>query len=194
MQPKHKYILIGIIVLILVIFIIMKWSKLKALSEAAYVYSVQATGGTVAITNYFGKTGQLGDQYPLGIRNNNPGNVRKYDDWLGELSGTQTGQFLRFKSWVWGVRCLLKDIRSKIAAGNNTPLKIFTVYAPAADNNAPGAYAATVADALGITTGTVINANDKGQMFLTANAICRVENGSQYKITQADFDSAWSKL
>lgn len=73
--------------------------------------------------------------YSLGIRNNNPGNLRpskKYtwDGAVGENKG-----FVVFEDIRYGIRALAIDVTNKIKRGLNTIEKIIHVYAPPDENN-----------------------------------------------------------
>ena len=70
-----------------------------------------------------------------GIRNNNPGNLRKGCKWLG-LSPVQTDKdFCQFKTMEYGIRALLITLRTYyIKYGCNTVRKIISRYAPPNEN------------------------------------------------------------
>jgi len=90
----------------------------------------------------------------LANRNNNPGNLR----FIGQTGASQgEGGFARFNTPAEGYAALMNDIQAKVTGKSRSGLKPtdtlvdFTkVYAPASDNNAPGAYAAAVANKLGV--------------------------------------------
>jgi hypothetical protein len=65
---------------------------------------------------------------PLGLRNNNPGNVRPlyYETWQGQI-GTNQG-FAVFENMAYGIRAMAKDIKGDIQEGTNTIRKIITEY------------------------------------------------------------------
>lgn len=94
--------------------------------------------------------------YPLGIRNNNPGNIRPGDNWVG-MVGTNKN-FIVFKDIHHGLRALAIDLSNKIHKGYNTIQKIIERYAPPSENNTP-----SYVQAVSLSTG--IGSQDK----LTAN-------------------------
>lgn len=92
-------------------------------------------------------------KYTLGIRNNNPGNIRPdgddnpNNDFKGKV-GENKG-FIVFESVQFGLRALCIDLTNKYKRGLNTVEKIISVYAPPSENNTP-AYINSVCLALGV--------------------------------------------
>lgn len=74
-----------------------------------------------------------GTNYVLGIRNNNPGNLRPGDSWQG-MTGINKN-FVVFENIVMGIRALATDLSNKYYKGLDTVKKIITVYAPPSENN-----------------------------------------------------------
>ena len=112
----------------------------------------------------------------LGLRNNNPGNLRALPNgqtWKGQ-SGVNKG-FVQFESLELGIRALLVDLSNKYKRGLNTITKIITVYAPPSENNT-SSYIATVSKITGIGANEIISEfpNKLNQLAL---AIIYVENG-----------------
>lgn len=71
-----------------------------------------------------------------GIRNNNPGNIRRSKSrWKG-LSKNQTDSlFCVFDSMNYGLRAMMVLIAGYIKRGYDTPRKIINRYAPSFENN-----------------------------------------------------------
>lgn len=98
-----------------------------------------------------------GVSYPQGslsYRNNNPGNLRP-----GSLAVGATGSnggYAVFPDFQTGWNALLGLIQSSMY-WNLTLVQFFSTYAPAADNNNPAAYAASVAQSLGVDANTPIS-------------------------------------
>lgn len=72
---------------------------------------------------------------PLGIRNNNPGNIRpseKYT-WAGAV-GVNKG-FVVFESIEYGLRALAMDLINKQLRGLDTVRRIIDTYAPPSEND-----------------------------------------------------------
>ena len=94
---------------------------------------------------------------PLGLRNNNPGNVRplgKRQIWVGQ-TGTNKG-FAVFKDISYGIRAIVKNAVTQITKrGNNTVAKYVTAYAPPSQNDTQK-YILAVADVLNLKPNDVI--------------------------------------
>ncbi len=88
---------------------------------------------------------------PLGLRNNNPGNIRpigKTSLWLGQIG--KRGGFAMFKDVSYGIRAMAKNAMTQINKyGKNTVKKYITAYAPPAENDT-AKYINEVAKALNI--------------------------------------------
>lgn len=71
-----------------------------------------------------------------GIRNNNPGNIRRGGHWMG-LSETQTDpDFCQFTSNMWGMRAMIIIIRTYVCRYNLRYVKdIISRWAPTNENN-----------------------------------------------------------
>lgn len=113
----------------------------------------------------------------VGLRQNNPGNLRPGNDiWQGQ-SGTQNG-FLVFSSPEYGIRALSRTLANYRRMFNITTLReTFRRYAPASDNNDPHGYAQFVANALGIGMDDPVDLSDPNVQQALIPAIVRMENG-----------------
>lgn len=114
-----------------------------------------------------------------GIRNNNPGNIRKGEAWQG-LAAKQTDEaFCVFRSAEYGIRALVKVLLTyEKKYGLNTVRKIISRYAPESENDT-GAYVASVAGQLGVSADEVIELENRAVMLVLIKAIIRHENGEQ---------------
>lgn len=114
-----------------------------------------------------------------GIRNNNPGNIRKgSSQWQG-MSATQTDSaFVQFDSMVYGIRALAKLLKNydKMYALNNIRL-IITKYAPGNENNT-GAYIAAVSAYMGFGPEDRLDLNNQTTLFKLIRGIIKHENGA----------------
>jgi len=113
---------------------------------------------------------------PLGLRNNNPGNLRPGDNWQGMIGINQN--FIVFENILWGIRALGTDIRTKVNNGYNTIEKLITRYAPPTENNT-AAYIAAVSNYTGINPQTVLQLT-AGTLAALIRAIMNVELGQNY--------------
>lgn len=104
-------------------------------------------------------------QLPRGYRNNNPGNMRplRGDTWKGEIApdvDPSMGSYSRFSAPEFGIRAMIRDVRSKRRRGLDTIQKIMDVYAPRADDNDPKAYARQVCARIGALLQIQIDPDD----------------------------------
>lgn len=71
---------------------------------------------------------------PLGLRNNNPGNLRPGIAWQG-VTG-ENGGFLVFENIAMGIRALATDVGNDIRMdGSNTLISLVYEYAPPSEND-----------------------------------------------------------
>lgn len=131
---------------------------------------------------------------PRGIRNNNPGNIRRSSDqWRGlcPLAEQTDKQFFKFSSPVYGIRAMaIILLRYQSRYGLRTPKSIIGRWAPAkGDSNGPlpggeytqdsSSYAKTVAEACGVKPDDDINLTKPITLYLVLSAMIRHENGQQ---------------
>lgn len=110
---------------------------------------------------------------PIGIRQNNPGNIRQTDiPWLGKTA--PQGGFESFDSPQDGIRALARNLMTYGSKGINTAQGIAGRWAPPSENNTP-AYAQALAGALG---NGPLNLKDPATLAKAAGAIIQHENGS----------------
>lgn len=132
---------------------------------------------------------------PLGIRNNNPGNIRNNGvQWEG-LAETQTGPFYQFKSPKWGIRAMariLKTYANKHAINNIHG--VISRWAPPTKRmpdgttvfeNDTNAYILFVSKRANVPPMEAIDLSNKDVLIGLISAIIFYENGSQpYLIEQ----------
>ena len=118
---------------------------------------------------------------PRGIRNNNPGNIRWGENWLGlkQDGKEQDPSFCVFRSAVYGIRALARLLLNyQKLYGLDTPRKIISRYAPPNENQTQ-AYIQSVASQLGITPDGKVDLTEIGTLTVFIKAIIRHENGIQ---------------
>lgn len=145
--------------------------------------------------------------YPRGIRNNNPGNIRWGEKWQGltdspenvtypvEISAgklfVRDSQFCMFKTIEFGYRALIKLLWTyERKYGLRTVKKIIQRYAPPNENDTK-VYVETVAKQLNVGIDEEINLHDKATMIVLLKAITRHENGMQ-PYSDNTLSKAWS--
>lgn len=132
---------------------------------------------------------------PRGIRNNNPGNIKRNpaNNWQGQITNGTDSTFVQFQYFVFGVRAMLVLLKNYIAGGHNTIEKIINRWAPAGvDNNPTTSYIAQVAFSSGINPRATISFSNKEQIRKIAKAIADYENGKSNVINDSTFDYAYS--
>lgn len=132
------------------------------------------------------------DDLPIGLRNNNPGNIRPGDAWQG-MTG-ENGGFIVFQDIDWGLRALATDITNKVQEGYNTITALISRYAPPSENDT-AAYIAAVSADTGLPADQVISL-DAGTLHDLVRAIMNHENGDSYSVlvTDQDIDTGISMM
>lgn len=119
---------------------------------------------------------------PRGIRNNNPLNIRKGNNWKGEVQPQSDKSFEQFESIQYGIRAGFIILRRYMTGYNgltqkfNTIDKIISRWAPAAENNTK-AYIAQVEKLTGIPRHRQISFTERSFMVALVDAMIRVECG-----------------
>lgn len=119
---------------------------------------------------------------PRGIRNNNPLNIRKGNNWKGEKKVQVDKAFEEFESLQMGLRAgfiILRNYQRISLAPKmraNTIRKIINRWAPASENNTLK-YIETVARRSGLNPDELIAYRDKPRMLAVVEAMCFVECG-----------------
>ena len=110
-----------------------------------------------------------------GIRNNNPLNSRKGNDWKGEVPG-KDASFESFQSMAYGYRAAIKLLHTYyIKYGCDTIGKLISRWAPANENNTEK-YIATVSRRTSIPRGRKLSWSE-GEICAIVSAMSYVENG-----------------
>lgn len=122
-----------------------------------------------------------------GLRNNNPGNIRKGSTaWRGLAPVQSDPAFLQFDSMAYGVRAIAVTVRTYARRyGLTTPAGIINRWAPPSENHTD-AYVRTVADAVGVAADEQLDVYDPETMFRLVRAIIRTENGAAPALLVSD--------
>ena len=114
-----------------------------------------------------------------GLRNNNPGNIRKGAvAWLGEVPGTDP-DFATFDTPEHGIRALGILLRNyQRRWGLDTVREIISRYAPSNENDT-AAYVMDVAARLNVTPDERLNLNSDATLTALVQAVIHHENGVQ---------------
>ncbi|HYB54639.1 MAG TPA: structural protein P5 [Alphaproteobacteria bacterium] len=117
---------------------------------------------------------------PRGIRNNNPGNLRRSDDhWAGLASEQRDPDFFQFSEPVFGLRALARTLYNYQAKhGLETIRGIIARWAPASENDSE-AYVAAVSADMGAGADEPLDLDDSEELAALTKAVVRHENGEQ---------------
>lgn len=119
---------------------------------------------------------------PRGIRNNNPLNIRKGNDWKGERPEQEDKAFEEFTSMEYGIRAGFIILRKYITGYNgltqkfNTIEKMISRWAPAIENKT-AAYISQVSKMTGIPATLKISFAQRSFMVAIVDAMIFVECG-----------------
>lgn len=119
---------------------------------------------------------------PRGIRNNNPLNIRKGNNWRGERVNQKDNAFEEFESMAYGVRAGFILIKRYMSGYNglterfNTIEKIIRRWAPPTEN-ATQKYIDAVAKETGISPRLKLSFDDRRSMCAIVGAMIHVECG-----------------
>lgn len=130
---------------------------------------------------------------PRGIRNNNPGNIRRSsDNWQGLAPVQADPHFFQFASMPYGYRALIKTLQTyRRKHGLQSIAELISRWAPTNENHT-AAYIRAVCKEMQVPSTYVPDVDDKGTMCALAAAISRVENGVPAKAE--DVERGWKLL
>lgn len=134
---------------------------------------------------------------PRGIRNNNPLNIRKGNNWYGERHPQVDRDFEEFESMELGIRAAFVLLRNYITGYNgrsakfNTIRKIIRRWAPPVEN-ATQRYIDFVVKKTGIDQNQVIWFSDRKAIIAICRAMAFVECGQWIDIQK--FETAYDML
>ena len=129
---------------------------------------------------------------PRGLRNNNPGNIRRNSDVFQGEKTSSDREFKQFKSMAYGYRAIFKILSNY---GRNYHLKTIRQmigrWAPENENDT-GAYVKAVSDYAGIPADDPIDINDREQMIRIVAGMSKEENGREADMS--DVIAGWNLL
>lgn len=124
-----------------------------------------------------------------GIRNNNPGNIRRTPiNWKGEVPDDlkTDNDFEQFIAPLFGIRAMVRDLRTGARRGEDTIREIISQWAPPNENDTE-AYIRSVSRRTGIDPDAMINF--EAAMPDLLDAIIVHENGSNPYADQLLFEA-----
>lgn len=127
---------------------------------------------------------------PRGLRNNNPGNIRKNNIvYAGEIVPSRDEEFKQFTTMAYGYRAMFVVLHTYARRyGLDTIAKMISRYAPASENHT-AAYISAVADSAGVPPHGHITSTNCEVMVPVVAAMSRVENGAS--AVMADVEAGW---
>ena len=119
------------------------------------------------------------NELPRGLRNNNPGNIRRNSDvFQGEVNPSRDKDFKQFKSMAYGYRAVFKILSNYHRVYKLTTIrKMISRWAPENENNT-AAYVSLVSSYSGIGPDDLLNF-DREQMIRIVAGMSKVENGRE---------------
>lgn len=126
-------------------------------------------------------------QLPRGLRNCNPGNIRKNSIvYAGEVVPSKDESFKQFTTMVYGYRAMFVVLYTyQHRYGLDTVAKMIARYAPEEENHTE-AYIEAVAERSGVSAHGRITATNGDVMIPIVAAMARVENGEEPKLHEVE--------
>lgn len=119
---------------------------------------------------------------PRGIRNNNPLNIRKGNNWKGERPTSTDGEFEQFVSMQWGIRAGFKILKNYMTGYGGRVKALSNIHdiihrwAPPNENNCR-AYIDSVCRFSGLHEFERLQFSDRNKMLALVDGMIRVECG-----------------
>ena len=115
-----------------------------------------------------------------GVRNCNPGNIRRSGDrWKGLAPAQPDPAFFVFETPLWGIRAMAVILRNyQKRVGLKSLAQIIGRWAPAGENDTAG-YVAAVGKAMGVDPRAPLDLGNDATLRALIAAIIRHENGLQ---------------
>ena len=119
---------------------------------------------------------------PRGIRNNNPLNIRKGNNWKGEVCNSTDGEFEQFVSMQWGIRAGFKILKNYMTGYGGRVKALTNIHdiihrwAPPSENNCR-AYIDSVCRFSGLHEFERLQFSDRNKMLALVDGMIRVECG-----------------
>ena len=127
-----------------------------------------------------------------GLRNNNPGNIRRNSDVFQGEKTSSDREFKQFKSMAYGYRAIFKILSNYYRNYKlETICKMIGRWAPENENDTDS-YIKAVSDYAGIPADDPININDREQMIRIVAGMSKVENGREAEMS--DVIAGWNLL
>lgn len=118
------------------------------------------------------------------VRNHNPLNIRKGDNWQGRSTIDNDKEFVTFINDAYGFRAAFRIIHNgfKAKPPRNTIRQIISRWAPPEDNNDTINYINYVSRRTKIGPDTKLAYQDVGRMVDIVAAMAKMESGKEYDV------------
>lgn len=126
-------------------------------------------------------------QKPRGLRNNNPGNIRKNNIvYQGEVVPSKDEAFKQFTTMAYGYRAMFTVLHTyQRKYGINTIADMIIRYAPAIENYTTD-YIRAVSEASGVPATSHITTTNGDVMIPIVSAMSKVENGVPAELSEVE--------
>lgn len=132
------------------------------------------------------------NKLPRGLRNNNPGNIRRNSDAFQGEKTSSDREFKQFKSMAYGYRAIFKILSNYYRNYKlDTIRKMIGRWAPENENNTD-AYIKAVSDYSGIPADDAIDITNREQIIRIVAGMSKVENGRGADMS--DVIAGWNLL
>lgn len=130
---------------------------------------------------------------PRGLRNNNPGNIRRNSDvFQGEVIPSKDSAFKQFKTMAYGYQAVFKILSNYYRKyGLKTIRQMISRWAPENENNTES-YVSLVSRYSGIPADDLVDIANREQMIRIVAGMSRVENGRE--AAMSDVIEGWNLL
>ncbi|WP_233248603.1 hypothetical protein, partial [Desulfonatronum sp. SC1] len=114
--------------------------------------------------------------------------------WLGKLmhQNNTDGIFEQFSTFEYGLRAMIKQVKTDIDKGHNSIAKLISKYAPSKENTTEN-YIKYVAAQTGIDRNAGL-VSTKTALRNLIKAMVRFENGQNYPVSDKQFEEAYKLL
>jgi hypothetical protein len=110
-----------------------------------------------------------------GLRNNNPGNIRLGDNWVGMRKNQTDDSFVQFDDPKYGIRAMARILDNYAKRGVNTVEEIISTWSPPSENETQS-YIESVLISTNWAPGHLVK-KEQGDYIPLIKAIIKHENG-----------------
>lgn len=132
------------------------------------------------------------NEIPRGLRNNNPGNIRRNADVFQGEKTSSDKNFKQFTGMAYGYRAIFKILSNYYRNYSlKTIRQMIGRWAPENENNT-SAYVSLVSSYAGIGPDDIVDINNREQMIRIVSGMSKAENGREADMS--DVIAGWNLL